>query len=293
MKGSKLKIAVILLLIIFFGLLILFGGFFSRPMLEGALNKTASSNFNSMKIDLISGTGIPSGSQTITKSFDPNKYSFSNNITTNLKGNYYIQVYYGIPAKADIQSPTFINSFLPIVYLNHNLPTNYKVFFSNSPPYGKGNTNIYISYEKSPPTSNTSASWFYKEVAVYNGGKSSFSEFSGTNKKEKKQYWDGIITSQAYNTVAKNTMTLSDYVISSEPTNPSTITPTLPKSISNPISSMTYTLLSSFTNITSTNTFSFDAKYGSYGTGHLSASSSETNETIPNALNLMTFYCNF
>lgn len=126
MKASKIRIVVILLLIIFFGLLILFG--WSRNIYEG-LPKDASfykgstttldfttSDYKIDKITTIEPT--PSAStKTVLSLKDGEK-------------GYFISIYYFTPKTMPKQPIKGAN--LPIAFINHNLPDGYKLYFSNS-----------------------------------------------------------------------------------------------------------------------------------------------------------------
>ena len=227
MKSNFIKILIILLLILFFGFLII------NSMIkfhEGAATMTttpaaattgpakATSPSTAAATTAASATlpGWPGAQPTaadgsITYNFSTGfNTKLIKNTATNSKldsnkalksgtGVYFIEVYYGIPDRG-----TWNKNDLPIIYLNHNLDSRFTVYFSNkNTSFGPGpGTSIYIVDTKN--TNDTSfkpkgddKSWIYTEYAISTpqsvkiSGKSSYSlvDFAaGPNK-----YIDGII----------------------------------------------------------------------------------------------------
>jgi hypothetical protein len=159
MKASKIRIVVILLLIIFFGLLILFG---SRNIYEGARSVSVqapattaatsgdSSIYTSNTLDFSRDLGYIT-----TLSTGMSKYSPSSN-------EYFIKVYFFVPKTG---SKTLKLSDIPIGFINHNLPSEYNLYFNNmnnTTSFG-GNispstlqTSIYIEKSGKPDTDTNS-----------------------------------------------------------------------------------------------------------------------------------------
>jgi len=136
MKASKIRIVVILLLIIFFGLLILFG--WSRNIYEGlpqdasiyvgndkkkTLDFTTDSTF---KIDKITTVTVPDEAPP-AHSKDTAKTVLQ---STNSTDCYFIGIYYFTPKV--MKTPVIKGADLPIAFINHNLPDGYNLYFSNS-----------------------------------------------------------------------------------------------------------------------------------------------------------------
>ena len=127
MKGIKIKIIIVLLLIIFFGLLILFG---SRNIYEGIKTVQIQPKNLAPKITC-TDRGCPVALlENYNKDFIPSK----NKLTD--KGKYFINVYYAYPDILKDPPKNISAAGLPIVYLYHNLPTEYKLYFSNSDDFG-------------------------------------------------------------------------------------------------------------------------------------------------------------
>ena len=126
MKASKIRIVVILLLIIFFGLLILFG--WSRNIYEG-LTKVAKPT------GPVGGTAPAGTAATIYKS-DTKTTTFASTDLFTVKPNddaskidinsYFIQIYYYLPKISE-----YSGTKLPISHIYHNLPSCFKVSFTN------------------------------------------------------------------------------------------------------------------------------------------------------------------
>jgi hypothetical protein len=133
MKSIKIKIVIVLLLIIFFGLLILFG---SRKIYEGLDTTTDLVDINPK----------------YNRTFTPGKQK--------LTGQYFINVYYAHPDVSRKVTTMENLSSMPIVYLYHNLPDDFKVCFSNSEKYfgneknTSSTTRIYIQKKENKDIKN-------------------------------------------------------------------------------------------------------------------------------------------
>lgn len=138
MKASKIRIVVILLLIIFFGLLILFG---SRNIYEGIKMTTKQTG-------PVGGTAPQGSKSTIYKPNTKTTTFASTDLITvkqtkepsNIdKDSYFMKVYYYLP-KTEEYSAT---KNYPISYIHHNLPSCLKVSFTNTEPEGFGPSTEY------------------------------------------------------------------------------------------------------------------------------------------------------
>ena len=191
MKASKIRIVVILLLIIFFGLLILFG---SRNFYEGVTNATAGDPTKT----------APTGAAVPTKFVDVNnmgtiykdkpflapstKYGSLMNKTVPTKPTNFINVYYYFPDK---YKSSFGEADLPIMYLYHNFsPDDYNIYFSNNIPFTSSKPyrqNIYIE-SKGKTIKSPSACWKEYAVTSTNADKSGITTFAPWTKR---QNWSG------------------------------------------------------------------------------------------------------
>ena len=146
--NNKLRVIVIILLIIFFGLLILFG---SRNIYEGATpgiptgaravtKATPSSTPSSTPQENPCRTkGCPTIDTSYNSTFIPGTGKFTG------IGTHFINVYYAYPdiSKSSPSNPGPAD--LPIVYLYHNIPEPYKVYFTNMGSWANlPGTKIYI-----------------------------------------------------------------------------------------------------------------------------------------------------
>ena len=119
MKASKIRIVVILLLIIFFGLLILFG---SRNIYEGAATATPppppadSTIYTEKTLDFSRDSNYITTLSTGVTTYSPSS------------GEYTIKVYFFVPKTG---SSSLTNTGLPIGFINHNLPSEYNLYFNN------------------------------------------------------------------------------------------------------------------------------------------------------------------
>jgi len=167
MKASKIRIVVILLLIIFFGLLILFG---SRNIYEGAESAKPDPTTKAPTGDAVPNKFVDVNNMGESKESKPilaenSKYgSLMNKTVPSKKPKNFINVYYYFPDK--YKSP-FGEADLPIIYLYHNFsPDDYNIYFSNNSPFTSSTParqNIYIE-SKGKTIKNPTACW--KEYAV-------------------------------------------------------------------------------------------------------------------------------
>jgi len=308
MKGSKLKIAVILLLIIFFGLLILFGGFFSRPILEGAAETVTFPSTTNLTPKIAPSSGKISKVFTypLDKNNKPNKTSV--NVKNNDDKVYCIQIYYGIPpGKGGSGTGTFSTNSLPIMYLNHNVPAQYTVSFTN--PYEKDGTKnygakdgadqrIYIThsskiakdfvpgFNNNGNYANCLTSWIYKEYAIQGPDK---------NKKDLKSFVENKANWSSNDSVIPSVTLLTGNESVSTCSSPAAQSINKDGNGNLSISSKpTFTTLDYNPLLNQKNTFYIDATYGQYGTNNsLVTSNNDTQDSIKSALNLMTFYIKF
>jgi hypothetical protein len=141
MKISKFRIILILLLIIFFGLLILFN---FNKIYEGSTPINPSTNasiYDSSKKTLDFALD-PSYNTTTVTTFDTTK---NGPPKTAANSEYIIKIYFFTP-KGNTKNITKFN--LPIAFINHNLPAEYNLYFNNSTS-STNNFNGIISPESS------------------------------------------------------------------------------------------------------------------------------------------------
>ena len=161
MKASKIRIVVILLLIIFFGLLILFG--WSRNIYEGLPQDASFYKGSTTTLDFTTDSTFKI--TTMDK----------NNPAPSESTDYFISIYYFTPKV--MKTPVIKGADLPIAFINHNLPDGYNLYFSNSnanaEPFG-GNTspaNTTAVYIEKTVTGTTNDS-----ESNYTGNKPNFIE---------------------------------------------------------------------------------------------------------------------
>ena len=295
MKAGKIKTVVILLLLIFFGLLILFG---SRNIYEGVTNSAPPSPLTSNLYTppVSSGWIVGTGLGNVTS------ISAHGQTTNFTRGPYFISVYYYIPDQYIVNSngkPSFNNASIPIIYLNHNLDTSkYNVYFCNSSvfksdqPNASDSVRIYIqSSSKSATVASITPSAVWTEFAVNpsktNNGidgttitdwaKAKTQAWSGTKVKpvfsEEKNYKTPLIASS--NNLNSNAK-VTNGSTTSVPT--ASLSDLLPLKYSTPLSSGNKTIY-------------WDARYGAI------TNCIVTNPIIDNyklgALNLITYYLTF
>jgi len=190
MKASRIRIVVILLLIIFFGLLILFG---SRNIYEGLDSQgdptTTAPTGDAIPTSFVAVNNM--GDSYASKPFlkaTVDKYGMNKIVPS--KPLNFINVYYYFPDK---YKPTgFDKPDLPIVYLYHNFsPDDYNIYFSNNKPFTSStpsHQNIYIE-SKGKTIIKPTACW--KEYAVTStksDGKTGITNFADWTKR---QNWSG------------------------------------------------------------------------------------------------------
>jgi hypothetical protein len=182
MKASRIRIVVILLLIIFFGLLILFG---SRNIYEG-LDSQGDPTTTAPTGDAIPTSFVVVNnmqSNLTDKPILPKDAPYGLNKKVPNKPTNFINVYYYFPDK---YKSGFAEADLPIVYLYHNFsPDDYTIYFSNNKPFTSStpaHQNIYIE-SKGKTIIKPTACW--KEYAVTSTGITNFAPWTS------KQSWGG------------------------------------------------------------------------------------------------------
>jgi hypothetical protein len=206
MKASKIRIVFILLLIIFFGLLILFG---YRNIYEGATNVNPALNPLKDKPTKESGAlplkFVKPSNTLVAGAGSGAKPKLGTTIVPNPKPTNFISVYYYFPNK---YIKNFNTADLPIIYLFHNI-TDYNVYFCNSKPFcpqDKGQpsaSRIYIE-SKTNTKEIKKPKKFWKEYAVANKDALTFNKWIGN------QSWSGDET-----TVNFKEATYSEKLVSS------------------------------------------------------------------------------
>ena len=190
MKASKIRIIVILLLIIFFGLLILFG---SRNLYEGAESATANPTTTPPTGDAVPKNFVDvnnMGKIYKDKAFlaPSTKYGSLMNKTVPTKPTNFINVYYYFPDK---YNSSFSKADLPIMYLYHNFsPDDYNIYFSNNKPFTSSTPyrqNIYIE-SKGKKIENPTKCWKEYAVTSTNADKTGITSFAPWTKR---QNWSG------------------------------------------------------------------------------------------------------
>jgi hypothetical protein len=169
MKASKIRIVVILLLIIFFGLLILFG---SRNIYEGATAEVQKGP--------VGGTA-PKGSKATIYNTNKKSITFATTDLITVKqikdinkidsNSYFMKVYYYIPKPHEYGG----NKYYPISYIHHNLPSCFKVSFTNTDAEGFGPSTDYSNiFIQGPPEWDKKISKFYTEGINSDSSNSSY-----------------------------------------------------------------------------------------------------------------------
>lgn len=161
MKYIKIRIIIILLLIIFFGLLILFG---SRNIYEGV---TTGKLQKKEEVKECITKGCP----------DDLVDKYNKNFTTGAvikksmgKGEYFINVYYAHPDISTSITNLYNITSMPIVYLYHNLPNDFKVYFTNTDNFGNlAGTRIYIQKTGETDINKVKPKNIYLQYAVNSG----------------------------------------------------------------------------------------------------------------------------
>lgn len=278
MKASKIRIVVILLLIIFFGLLILFG---SRNIYEGI--KTATVQTTPVGGSAPAGTAATiynSGTKTTTFA-STDLITVKKNVDASKIDNnsYFMKVYYYLPKKTE-----YSGTKLPISHIYHNLPSCFKVSFTNidSEKFGPStdSDNIFI---QGPSDWDKKIGKCYKEFVNQNTTPSPYTfknlvDDINSNK---------VIIGKADSNLVVKPISKSEMVIdipknsndgkgTKLPANPST---------SLPSASLTYAKISNTDGIKFNGTY--DANSGS------SLVSGITDDVAGKSINLVTFYLNF
>jgi hypothetical protein len=167
--NNKLRVIVIILLIIFFGLLILFG---SRNIYEGATGipansravttATPSSTPPAQSCKIKPGCPTDFADPSYNSSFIPGTGKFTG------IGTHFINVYYAYPDISKSGSSNPGPADLPIVYLYHNIPDTYKLYFTNMGSWANlPGTRIYIQKpSENKDVNKVKPTLLYKQYAI-------------------------------------------------------------------------------------------------------------------------------